>query len=73
MEKRLKFILYNWDTIIRVLFPLIKLSVKVDFISKKKIGKKNLVSTFSSSNNKVIFVLLIKVVVFYIGFIVIYA
>lgn len=72
MEKRLKLVLTDWDTIVFILFPLVFLPAKADLVSKKENSKKNLVGILDSGSSKIIFTLLIEVIVFHVGFTIIY-
>ena len=68
MEEYLKLVLCNWDKAICVLFPLILLPTEANLVLKEGCGKKNLVKAFNSNSDKIIFTLLIKVEIFYMGF-----
>lgn len=50
------------------MFLFVLLSSKVDVVAKKRYSKGNAVRTFSFSNDKVIFILLTEVIIFYVGF-----
>lgn len=72
MEKHPKLVLSNWNGVICVLFLLILLPSEVNIILKKKYSKTNAVGALGSSSNKIILILLIEVITFYIRFIAIY-
>lgn len=54
------------------MFPLVLLLADTDLVSKKDKAQKNLVKSFRFSNGKIILILLIEVVAFYIEFIIVY-
>lgn len=72
MEECFKLIPSDWNRAIYVLFLLILLPTKVDIVPKKRRDKENVIRVFSSNNGKVIFILLAKVLIFYVRFISIY-
>ena len=71
-EKRLKLVLRNWNRAVNVLVLLVLLPVKTDPVPKEGRSKENLVSPRSSSNSKVVLMLLTKVVLVYMGLFAIY-
>lgn len=50
------------------MFLFVLLPAKADLILKKGCSKKNLVGIFNFSSNKIVLILLTKVIVFYVGF-----
>ena len=72
MKKHLKFAPSDWDKTVCILFLLIFLPIKVNLILKKKYNKKNLVRAFGSNDDKIIFKILTKIIVFNMRFIAIH-
>lgn len=66
LEKNLKFILANKVFFVFFFLSFIPLLLKVDTISKKKNYKKNVLKACSLNGFKMVFVLLAKIITFYI-------
>lgn len=65
-EKHLKLVSYNQNRAVCILFSLILLLAEVNSVSKKKPSKKNSISALSSNSDKIILILLTKIVTFYV-------
>lgn len=72
MKKHFKLVLSDLNKAIWVILPLVPLPSEVDLILKKKYSKKYAFEAFSFSGNKMILILLTKVIIFHIGFDIIY-
>ena len=66
IEEHFKLIPNDRDRVIYVLFLLILLPAETDLISNQRFSKKNLDNALSSISSKAIFILLMKVVTFYV-------
>lgn len=65
LEKNLKFILYKGDNIVIFNLDLVLLLTEVNSIQEEQDCKKNALVTYDTSCIKIILVLLIKIVSFY--------
>ena len=71
-EKCLKLILRDQNRAICIMFLLVLLLAEANPVPKEKHSKKNPVSPHSSSDSKIVFTLLTKIIVVYIRLSVIY-
>lgn len=72
MKKCFKLVPSDWNEVIYILFLLILLLAKTYLVLKKRCSKRNLIKVLSYNDDKIIFILLIKVIIFYMGFTIIH-
>lgn len=72
VKKCLKLVSYDWNKVVCILFLFVLLSAEANLVLKKRCSKKNLVSTLNLSSDKIILTLLIKVILFHLGFFIVY-
>ena len=72
MEERLELVPRDRDKAVYVSLPLVLLSAEIDLVPEERRGKKNLTRPCSSSNSKVVLVLLTEVVAVHVGLSAIY-